>query len=75
MQAAHGLHHSIDGAVIQHALEVLCHLRVGQGHVLKADHLCNLNILHFGGDIVDTSTHNAKAKQTDFHICSSEIYV
>ena len=68
VQTTHSLHHGVDGVIVQDILEILCSFRIGQGDVLQAQHLCDLNIITALGQIVKTFSHNAKTKQTDFHL-------
>ena len=68
MHAAHGLHHRIDGGIIQDIPEIFGDLGIRQGDVLQTYHRSHGHIISGFDDIVDTSAYHTKAQQTDLHM-------
>ena len=67
VQSPHGLHHRIDGRILQHILKIPGYLGIGQSNVLQTYHLCHLHILAHSSQLINALAYNAKTKQSDFH--------
>ena len=68
MQSTHGFHHGIDGIISQNILIVFGNLRIRKGHILQTQYPGNFNVRQIGGEIINASTDNTEAKQTNSHV-------
>ena len=62
VKTADGLHHGINGWVVQNILKIMGNLGIGQGQLPPAQHPHHLHILPGGGQLIYTFAYSAKTQ-------------
>ena len=70
VQTTHSFHHSVDGIIVQHILEIFCYLGIGEGDILQTHNLSNIDIVSISDQVVNASANHTETKQTNLHILS-----